>query len=191
MKRHLLWIAAAAVVAAMLIAPDTVSAKRVNAGDEFYVSAKYLPLHEQATGLSPVTDYLGFGTPVKILQVSDFENESSITGKEVDPAWALVESGGKQGYVPTRSIVRKRVLNRQDPNQAMRKIGEREAVTTGKSFSETETADLQTMKGVAGRSKSGVADEAGIDAILSAAQEYNPHAAYAPFRKEGRLGEYR
>ncbi len=190
-RKRLIWTLSAALLAAALIAPDGVQAKRVSPGDEFYVSAKLLPLHEQPSGFSPVVNNLPFGAQVKVLQVTDFENESAIMGRDVDPAWALVESGGKQGYVPTRSIVRKRVMNRQDPNQAMQKVNAREATMTGKSFSESENADLQTMKGVAGRSKAGVADEAAIDAILAAPQENNPHAAYAEFRKEGRLGEFR
>lgn len=93
--------------------------------------------------------------------------------------------------MPTRSIVRKRVLDRQDPKQALRKVESREANITGKGFSETEDADLQTMKGIAGRAKTAVADYAAIDAVLAAPQEYNPHATYAAFRQEGKLGEYR
>jgi hypothetical protein len=189
-KKKVLGLALIGLVAALCLAPEGVLAKRVGVGNEFYVSSRHLPLHEQPTGFSRITGSLTFGAEVKIIDVTDFENQSNITGKDVDPAWALVESGGLRGYVPTRAIVRKRVLNRQDPNRAIQKMESREATTTGKSFSETENADLQAMKGVAGKSKAGVADEAGIDAVLAAPQENNPQTAYAEFRKEGKLGEF-
>ena len=189
-KKRTLGLTLIALIAVLCLAPDGVLAKRVSVGSEFYVSSRQLPLHEQPSGFSPITGKLGFGAQVKIVEVTDFENESNITGREVDPAWALVESGGLRGYVPTRAIVHKRVLNRQDPNRAIQKMESREATTTGKSFSETENADLQAMKGVAGKSKAGVADEAGIDAVLAAPQESSPQTAYAEVRKEGKLGEY-
>ncbi len=190
MKKRMAWMGLIAAATAVVLLNSAVQAKRIGPGDDFYVSAKQLPMHQKPSGFSPIVGNLTFGAAVKVIEVTDFENESSVTGRDVDPAWALVESGGKQGYVPTRSIVRKRVLNRQDPNQAMQRANAQEANATGKSFSESETADLQTMKGVAGRAQAGVSDESGMDAILAAPQEYHPQTAYADFRKEGQLGEF-
>lgn len=155
---------------------------------ELYVSTRWLPLHERPKGFSPVKTLLSFGAPVQLKGMARADGETS--SMEKGDTWAFIESGGKQGYAPVASLVSADVLQRQDPSSAMRRVEARDVTASGKGFSESEDGDLKAMKGVAGKAGSGVADDAAIDAILAAPQEYDPRTAYESFRKEGMLGEF-
>ena len=157
---------------------------------ELYVSVKWLPLHEKPTGLSATKSIISFGTMVKVLETVSVASEVREKNKQAD--WALVEcaSDAKQGYAPMASLVNRSVLEREDPGQAMQKIAKRDVSVSGKSFSESEEGDLKAMKGAVGVASASTADEAAIDSILAAPHEYDPHTAYADFRKEGKTGEF-
>lgn len=180
-------------------------------GDTCYVSSRRLPLHQSPNGYSEVLCLLPFGTPATVTSVvvpvaAPVPNESA-KGKgkgkgakaQTPPAaWLKVQAAGedgslKEGYVPARCMVTERILRRQDPDRALTKVQNRKSDGAGKGFSETEEGDLQALKGMGGQAQASGAggDHAGMDALLAAPAEYDPKDAYAEFRQQGGLAEYR
>lgn len=187
------WIMLASLLVLPLGGSPFAMAKSANSGkaeQDLYVSVRWLPLHERPTGLSKTTVIVGFGTAVKVLET--FSASSKIHEKDRAADWALVECLGdaRRGYAPLASLVDRKVLDREDPSQAMQKIARHDVSVSGKGFTESEEGDLKAMKGLAGTAATSVADEAAIDSILSAPCEYDPCSAYTAFRKEGKTGEY-
>lgn len=191
--KHFGWVVLTCLLIMLLGGPQFVmakGAKSTKADSELYVSVKWLPLHAKPTGLSETKGIIGFGTAVKVLETVSVASGVREKNKQAD--WALVEctSDSKQGYAPMASLVNRAVLDREDPGQAMQKVSQRDVSVSGKGFSESEEGDLKAMKGAVGAASASSADEAAIDSILTAPQEYDPHTAYVDFRKEGKTGEY-
>jgi len=196
-----------AVLMCLVLTVLTGLAMAAEIGDTCYVSSRRLPLHQSPNGYSQVLGMLNFGAPATVTSVvvpvaapdesSKGKGKKGAKAPKAEPAWLKVQavdaSGSqKEGYVPARCMVTERMLNRQDPNRALSKVQNRASEGAGKGFSETEEGDLQALKGMGGQAQaSGAGDHAAMDTLLAAPAEYDPKDAYADFRQQGGLAEFR
>jgi hypothetical protein len=183
------------ILLAVFLAFLSFNSHAIGIGDTLFVCSRQLPVHQGPSAFSPCVSTLQFGAPVKVTSlaapVASEDGKRSRRKSAQQPVWAKISAGSFEGYVPVRCLVTQNVLNRQDPNQAIAKAQSKASDNAGKGFSETESGDLNTLKGLnSGAKSSGPADRAAMDNILSAPVEYNPAQAYQSFRKEGSLAEF-
>lgn len=146
-----------------------------------YVSVITLPLHQQPTAYSETLGTLDYGAPVQVLREIDAPRKD--TGDL--PPWAEVESGGMKGFVPAGCLVSSKLLAKQS------NISEAEVTSAQRRFSEEETGDLKTMKGLGGGATGGAANTAAVDAIIEGSAQFSDvRSRFSDFRKQGRLGEF-
>jgi hypothetical protein len=151
------------------------------AGGALYVSVLSLPVHSQPTAYSETLGTLEYGAAVDVLK--EIAAERKETGDL--PPWAEIQNGGVRGYVPAACLVSAKVLAKQS------NVSEEEVTKAQRRFSEEESGDLKTMKGLGGSASGGAANYAAIDQIIAGSENFaDVKSRYQEFRQQGRVGEF-
>ena len=178
--------------------PYQMAADAKKSGAPVYNACRLLPVHQAPSGLSRADRVLKFGASVRVLELAGYfkpvavgEADAAQDDSKKIAAWVKMESGNVKGFVSTRCLVTKKLLERQNPATSKKKARSQDVASAKRGFSEEEEdVDMSAMRGAAGSAKGGKANHAKIDRILLRYRAGNPHKSLMTFRSRGKLGEF-
>jgi hypothetical protein len=177
--------------------PYQMAADAQKAGKKVYNSCSKLPVHQSPSGLSKTINVLNFGAAVLVQEMTGHFSPSS--SKKDTPkgkvntiaAWGKIQVGSSHGFVSTRCLVTKKLLERQNPATAKGKARKQNVSSAKRGFSEEEEdTDMSAMRGAGGKAKGGKANYGKFDRVLSRFTDGNPQKTLMTFRSKGKLGEF-
>lgn len=185
---RLTWVATLALAALLQGAANADSAVPTP-GESRRVSVLELPLHQAASGFSPVVTVLRYGTAVTVRAVV---SQPAAERQDGVPGWCRVVVAGQAaaGFVPSAALVSETLYARQT---AGRPAGAQTATPVGaRGFSESEDKpDMSVMKGAAGQAAGGAANQAALNAVCQAPLIDPAQPDQVVFRRAGHVGEFK